>query len=112
VICYDDRDVTLNGKPIVSPTGGTYRRTLEMIDRLGRDFELTRSTDGDLVRHRGLGGRIEIIVHANPRKKILHTSLVGEMNGFIHAMTVGTPAEGKLATFGAPRCYTRFIQDE
>ncbi len=112
VICYDDRNVTLDGKPIVSPTGGTYRRSLEMVERLGKDFTLARSADGDLLRYRGLDGRIEIILHGNPQNKILHTALVGQMNGFIHAMTVGTPHEGKLAPFGGPPAYTQLIQAE
>jgi hypothetical protein len=34
------------------------------------------------------------------------------MNGFIHAMTVGTLKEGKLAVFGDPPAYTQFVQPE
>jgi len=112
VICYDDRNIMLDGKPVVSSTGGTYRRTLEMIDRLSKDFDLPRTTEGDLLRCRGLGGRIELIVHRNPRNKILHTALVGQMNGFIHAMTVGGPYENRAATFGGPVAYEQFIQPE
>jgi len=30
VIAYDDRNITLDGKPVVGPTGGTYRATERM----------------------------------------------------------------------------------
>ena len=39
----------------------------------------------------GLDGRIHFFVHPNPQNKILHTVLVGEMNGLVHAATLGTP---------------------
>ncbi len=110
VICYDDRNVKLDGKPIVSATGGTYRRTLEMVERIGRDIPLTESKSGDLLRYRGLGGRVDLILHGNPQNKILHTALVGPMNGFIHAMTVGTPYEDKAAVFNTSPAYLPYIQ--
>lgn len=111
VICYDDRDVKLNGKPIVSATGGTYRRTTEMVERLGKDFPLARAAEGEVVRYRGLDGRVELILHGNPQGKILHTVLVGEMNGFAHAMLLGTPHE-PACPFGTPRAYSRYIQPD
>ena len=41
VLCYDDRYITLNGKLVVSATGGTYRSTERMIARLEKDITLT-----------------------------------------------------------------------
>jgi hypothetical protein len=38
VIAYDDREVTLDGKLIVSSTGGTFRASQRMIDRFTRDI--------------------------------------------------------------------------
>ena len=112
VIAYDDREIMLNGKKVIGPTGGTYRRTLEMIERLGRDIPLGKTVNGDLVRHRDAGNQVEIIVHTNPENRILHTVLVGDMNGFIHAETFGTKYEGVAATFGGPVAYERWISPE
>ncbi len=112
VICYDDRSVTYQGKPIVSETGGTWRRTEDMVKRLRRDFPLTETREGDVIRYRGLDGRIDILMHTNPDRKILHTVLVGDMGGFVHAMTTGTPDEGRVAVFGGPALWSRWIQPE
>lgn len=110
VLCYDDRNITLNGKPVVGPTGGTYRATGRMRDRFGKDIKLDHTESGDVDRYTGLDGRVTFIVHRNPQNKILHTALVGEMNGYLEAMTQNTPAHGKWGAFGAPRAYTKWIQ--
>ena len=60
----------------------------------------------------GLDGRIHFYVHPNPENKILHTALVGEMNGLVHIATLGTPHEEKWGTFGGPRAYTKWVQPE
>jgi len=108
-MAYDDRNVELNGKKIVSDTGGTYRATHRLIDRIRKDRELPETTLGDYEHFRAPG--IEILIHRNPELKILHTALVGDRNGFIHAMTVGTKHEGKLASIDGPRAYGQFIED-
>jgi len=41
-------------------------------------------------------------VHSNPNNRILHTALVGEMNGLL----LGLSGSG----FGGPRAYTKFVQ--
>ncbi len=112
VLAYDDREITLDGKKVVGPTGGTYRATHRMLDRFKGEVELTETRDGDFTCQRGMDGRIDIRVHGNPANKILHTALVGDMNGFIHSLTVGTPLEDKVAPFGGPVAYERWIQDE
>ncbi|MBN1900247.1 hypothetical protein JW926_02845 [Candidatus Sumerlaeota bacterium] len=112
VICYDDRDVTLNGKPIVGPTGGTWRRTINMIHRLERAFPMEKTREKDVTRYRDQKRQIDILMHENPEKKILHTALVGDMNGFIHAETSGTEYEGKAAAFNGPVTYERWIQGD
>lgn len=91
VVAYDDRDVKLNGKPIVGAGGGTYRATERMRARFAKDIEFSESTDGDLVSRTGLNGQIALHVHANPMKRILHTALVGEMNGLLGGLTDGPP---------------------
>ena len=109
VIAYDDRNITLNGKLVVGPDGGTYRRTLQMKETLLKSFALTDSVRENIRRFRGLNGRIDILLHENPENRILHTTLVGAMNGFIQGMCSGTPYEGVAATFNGPVTYEKWI---
>jgi hypothetical protein len=51
-------------------------------------------------------------VHPNPENKILHTALVGEMNGLVHSATLGTSHEEKWGKFGGPRAFTKWVQPE
>lgn len=112
ILCYDDRKVVLNGKHIVSATGGTWGRTEAMVARLKKDIELKEVPEKDCVRYRGLDGRIDIIMHTNPDTEILHTVLVGDMNGFIHAITTGTKYENKAGIFNGPLAYEKWIQED
>src|SRR5262245_9451451 len=110
VIAYDDRKITLDGKLVVGPDGGTFRASKHMMDRFARDIDLVESKDGDFVNHSGLDGRISFRVHSNPNNKILHTVLVGEMNGVLQALTEGTPTESAWGKFAGPRAYTKWVQ--
>jgi hypothetical protein len=112
VVCYDDREITLNGKKVVSDTGGTYRATGRMHDALEQVFDLKDSQHDPFLETVGLDGRIHFYKHPNPENKILHTLLVGDMNGLLQAATLGTPQEGKWGTFGGPRAFGEFIQAE
>jgi hypothetical protein len=112
VIAYDDREITLNGKKVLGPTGGTYRATGRMRDALGKVFPLATMINPPFQETTGLDGRIHFYVHPNPENKILHTLLVGEMNGLVHAATLATPDEEKWGHFGGPRAYTKWIQTE
>jgi hypothetical protein len=109
VIAYDDRNVMLNGKLVVGPEGGTFRATERMRSRLARDIDLIEATSGDIVTRTGLDGRIALIVHTNPKNRILHTALVGEMNGLLRGLTDpnARPAWGE---FGEPRAYQSWVQ--
>ncbi len=112
VICYDDREITYKGKKVVGPTGGTWRATGRMHDAFGKAFKLTDSIHKPFQETTGLDGRIHFFKHPNPENKILHTVLVGEMNGLLEVATLGTRVEGKWGTFGGPRAYTKFVQAE
>jgi hypothetical protein len=112
IVCYDDREITLNGKKVVGPDGGTYRATERTRAALGKTFDLTDAVHEPFRETTGLDGRIHFYTHPNPDNKILHTVLVGEMNGLVHIATLGTPNEGKWGTFGGPRAYTKFVQRE
>ncbi len=110
VIAYDDREITLNDKKVVGPEGGTFRASQRMLNRFRSDVELTEQ-DAGLFRHTsGLNGQIQFFVHPNPDNRILHTALVGEMNGFLQGLTLGTDVADKWGQFGGPRAYTKLIQ--
>ncbi|GMV97817.1 MAG: hypothetical protein AMXMBFR83_21720 [Phycisphaerae bacterium] len=111
VICYDDREIELDGRKVVGPTGGTWRPTLRLLERLRKDFDLAEAPAKEAHRYRGLEGRIDVIMHPNPQNRILHTALVGEMNGFIHASTSGTRHENVAGVFNGGVAYARWIQD-
>lgn len=106
VVAYDDREITLDGKKVVGPTGGTFRASGRMIDRFVKDIALSDDKHGPFDHRRGLNGQIEFYIHPNPANKILHTALVGEMNGLLNGLTLGTSS----AEFGGPRAYLKWVQ--
>jgi hypothetical protein len=112
ILCYDDRNITFNGKRVVGPTGGTYRKTHKMITRFKKDVELGKSVENDIIRYRDLYGQMDIIIHTNPKNKILHTVLVGDMNGFIHSSTTGSEYENMAGVFNGPLAYEKWIQKD
>jgi hypothetical protein len=109
VLAYDDRNIMFNGKRVVGPDGGTYRATQRMIEAFKPGITITESQIGPFTEYSGLDGRVRFYVHPNPQNKILHTALVGDMNGLVHAQTLGTPQEAKWGTFGGPRAYEKWI---
>ena len=110
VLAYDDRSIVLNGKPVIGKTGGTFRASHRMLSRVEKDTPIQRSDLGQMDRYDALDGRIAIFIHRNPANKILHTALIGEMNGYLEALTLGTPMESRWGTFGGPRAYTKWVQ--
>jgi hypothetical protein len=110
VIAYDDREITLNGKKVLGPTGGTYRATQRMVDRFRQDMELKDEMEGPFRHLQGMNGQIQIYVHQNPENKILHTALVGEMNGLLHGLTVGDTPNPSGTRLSGPRAYRAWIQ--
>jgi hypothetical protein len=112
VIAYDDREIRLDGKKVVSATGGTFRASQRMINRFTRDVTLSDETCGPFVHRAAMDGRIEFLIHPNPDNKILHTALVGEMNGLLQGLTLGSALEDKWGQFGGPRAYTKWVQKD
>jgi hypothetical protein len=108
-IAYDDRKVTLNGKPVVGPEGGTFRATERMHVRFAKDVMFGKSSANDIESLTALDGRLALLVHTNPKNIILHTALVGDMNGLLRGLTEpdAIPAWG---TFGGPRAYAKWVQ--
>lgn len=118
VACYDDRHITLDGKPVLkNPNSGTFAKTHQLLERLKEtglvnDDRLTSTTSPDAVtRVTGLDGRLEFLIHANPANEILHTVLV-EKNGLVHSLAAGDDKlEKKADPFWGERGYTRWIQE-
>jgi hypothetical protein len=114
VIAYDDRNIELNGKKVVSDTGGTYRATYRMVEAFRKEMPLEESHIGSYMSF--TAPQVEMLIHKNPENKILHTVLVGEFNGFIRAMSDLDPAsprgswEKALASLEGPRAYTGWIE--
>jgi hypothetical protein len=88
VVAYDDRRIVLDGKPVIGPEGGTYRRTIEMARCFRREMEINEMRKDSLMVFDGMGGQLEFVIHENPENAILHTRLIGDMNAFLHAMTL------------------------
>jgi hypothetical protein len=109
VIAYDDRKVTLDGKPVVGADGGTFRATERMRTRFAKDATFTESATDDITTRAALDGRLALIVHANPKNRILHTALVGEMNGLLRGLT-DPDAKPAWGSFGGPRAYGQWVQ--
>lgn len=110
VLAYDDRRIELDGKLVVGPTGGTFRASHRMLDRLRREGPIAEEKDGPMAAYRALDGRALFWIHENPENKILHTTMVGEWNGLLHALTVGTPEAVAWGKYAPPRTYTRWVQ--
>lgn len=85
VAAYDDRHITVNGKRVVSDTGGTFRATHRMCEDLGHSRDLTSSTVESFITVSDASKQIDLRIHVNPENKILHTVLV-EKNGFLQAV--------------------------
>jgi hypothetical protein len=109
VIAYDDRNITLGGKPVIGPDGGTFRATERMRTRFAKDVRFAESASDDVTTRAALDGRLALIVHANPKNAILHTALVGEMNGLLRGLT-DPDAKPVWGAFGGPRAYAKWVQ--
>jgi hypothetical protein len=110
VIAYDDREIRLDGKPVIGKDGGTFRATRRMADAFGRGIKLTDGKAGEFITKIGLDARLALYVHPNPENRILHTALVGEMNGLLQALSDGNTEAQQWGTFGGPRAYTKWVQ--
>ena len=111
VLAYDDREIMLDGRKVVSDSGGTWRASHRMIDHLQSAFPFSRDTLGEFIRYRS--PQSEFVLHPNPANRILHTEMIGEMNGYMHAMLVrrrGYTRENSLLK--PSRAYAQFVQSE
>jgi len=111
VIAYDDREITFNGKKVISPTGGTYRATQRMMNYFREWTDIRSFQDSAILQYESFNNRSRFIVHTNPDTLILHTVLV-EKNGLIHSVLFNTPMEEQQYKFFGPRAYQEFISEE
>ncbi len=111
VLAYDDSNVLYEGKPIVSPTGGTWYRSHLMQHDLASYFSFQENHDEQFERYRALNGRIQFLLKRNPDRLIWHTVQV-ERNGFIQSLLSGTQYEGKGYIYFGERVYQPFIRSE
>jgi hypothetical protein len=109
VIAYDDREITLNGKKVLSPTGGTYRRTVEMVshfDSLGVRWVTTQ--DSSFTYYESANPKVYFALHRNPQNEILHTILV-EKNGFLEGIVHFQPDANKISRLWNDVEYREFV---
>jgi hypothetical protein len=110
VLAYDDREITLDGKKVVSDSGGTWRASQRMMNYLREPFEFVADTLGEFLRYRA--PQIEFLLHPNHENRILHTVMIGEMNGYMHAMLVRRPEYDRGPTvLKSERAYTQWLED-
>ncbi len=109
VLAYNDSVVIYNGKPLVSPTGGTWYRSRLLQRDLSQTFSFNSTTDTTFIHHSALKGRIQIHLKQNPTGLIYHTVQV-EKNGFIYSILSGTKFDKKkyFSYFGE-RVYEDYI---
>lgn len=109
VFAYNDSVVVYNGKPLVSPTGGTWYRSKLMLQHLSKDFNFVQSRNDSLIVYKDQSQRLQFYFKSNPEGKIYHTVQV-ELNGFIHSVLCGTKHDSKGYTYFGPRAYTALIR--
>jgi hypothetical protein len=113
ILAYNDSIALLDGKPFVSPTGGTWNKSKEMAAYFEKMFNLANRHDSAFINMLALNSRLQIILKKNPAREILHTVQV-ERNGFIHSILSGTMLEEKdYAYFPVSypfKAYENFIQ--
>ena len=111
VLAYDDRNIMLNGKKVVSDSGGTWRASARMMNYLREPFPFTEDTIGEFRHFHA--HQIDVLLHPNPENKILHTALVGEMNGYMYAMLAHRSGSDEATNLLKPqRAYTQYISGD
>lgn len=111
VLAYNDSLVIFNGKPLVSPTGGTWYRSRLMQRKLAETYPFKTVSDTAFIDHSALNGRIKIILKENPNGLIYHTVQV-ERNGFIYSLLSNTQFDKrKYFTYWGDRIYGKYIAE-
>lgn len=111
VLAYNDSVVIFNGKPLVSPTGGTWYRSKLLQRNLAKEFQFKSAVDTAFMTYSALSNRVDIRLKTNPEGKIYHTEQVAR-NGFIHTVVSGTRyARRARYNYWGERVYGAFIPE-
>lgn len=109
VFAYNDSVALVDGKRIVSDTGGTWYRSHLMLKDISRFFYFKKIENDSLIIYNSSKNRIGFYFKTNPDRKIFHTTQV-ELNGFIHSILAGTKYESVNYKYYGQRGYTAFIK--
>ena len=110
VTSYQDSTVIYNGKPLVSPHGGTWWRSKKMQQDLSKKLSFVKHETDALLLFSHNNGQVQFKLIKNPEGLIWHTVLV-EKNGFIDSVLTGTAACGIGYSFWGDRAYSGFIEN-
>ncbi len=111
-LAYDDRLVELNGRRVVSDHGGTWRATERMQAAFSDNFPFQEHAEGPFRRLAALNGQIQLLLHTNPQNTILHTALVGDMNGLICSLAADPGLPDTWQKLQQPRDYSHLISQQ
>ena len=79
------------------------------MDYFRPSFALAAGTLGDFICYHAR--QIDFLLHPNPANRILHTEMIGEMNGYMHAMLVRRPDyEAGESVLRPVRAYREWIE--
>jgi len=109
VFAYNDSVALFNGKPVVSPTGGTWYRSHWMLKNLQNDFQFSTTETDSLIIYKSADKRIQFFFKKNINSGIYHTQQVA-LNGFIHSILCGTKYDSRKYNYYSSRVYTDLIE--
>jgi hypothetical protein len=109
VFAYNDSIALLNGKPVVSATGGTWYKSQQMLQAFQVLFPFKKWETDSLVTWRSTSRQVSFFLKKNTDRGIYHTQQV-ELNGFIHSVFAGTRYEEKGYRYYGRRAYEEYIQ--
>jgi poly(3-hydroxyalkanoate) synthetase len=110
VFAYNDSIALYNGKPVVSPTGGTWYRSKLMLANLKSHFHFKDRSNDSMLIYKSSHDQIQFFLKTNPDRKILHTNQVA-LNGFIHSELSGTKMDSNNYLYFSKRAYEQYIKD-
>lgn len=109
VFAYNDSLALYNGKPVVSPTGGTWYRSWLMVRHFSQDWPMDYRLGDSIHTVMNPERNIWFFFKSNPDRGIYHTQQV-ELNGFIHSILCGTKYDSRNYRYYAGRAYGGFIE--
>lgn len=109
VFAYNDSIVIYNGKPLVTPTGGTWYRSHLLLQHLQQDLIFSKTITDSLIIYRSRKNNVQFFFKINTDGGIYHTQQV-ELNGFIHSVLCGTKMDSFRYRYYSRRAYSEWIE--